>query len=147
MICYDMIGSSSLLADDRVYHLSLTPDTPGLPLSGPNLNKKNREADTNGKKKNNFLSKLTSKFNNFEIHNIGIYGKKDIDNIDGKNKQNRLDLKGIQDFSDGAKVRVTLEELHNGGRTFLAESNSENILSKSSTESMDGKGERNSIIL
>ena len=142
-----MTGSSSLLADDRVYHLSLTPDTPGLPLSGPNLNKKNREADTNGKKKNNFLSKLTSKFNNFEIHNIGIYGKKDIDNIDGKNKQHRLDLKGIQDFSDGAKVRVTLEELHNGGRTFLADPNSENIISKSNTESMDGKGERNSVIL
>ena len=142
-----MIGTSSLLADDRVYHLSLTPDTPGLPLSGPNLNKKSREADTDENKKLNFLSKLTSKFNNFEIHNIGINGKNDIDNIDGKNKQNRPDLKGIQDFSDGAKVRVTLEELHNGGRIFLAESNSENILSKSNTDSMDGKGESNFVIL
>ena len=57
-----------------------------------------------------------------------------------KNRQNRLDLKGIQDFSDGAKVRVTLEELHNGGRTFLAGSSSENILTTNDPDSMKGKG-------
>ena len=135
-----MIGSPSLLADDRVYHLSLTPDTPGQPLSGPNFNKKSRDTDANENKKLNFLSALTSKFDNFDNFDTKINGRKIIDNSDSKNRQNRLDLKGIQDFSDGAKVRVTLEELHNGGRTFLAGSNSENILTTNDPDSMNRKG-------
>ena len=88
----------------------------------------------------NFLSALTSKFDNFDNFDTKINGRKIIDNNDSKNRQNRLDLKGIQDFSDGAKVRVTLEELHNGGRTFLAGSNSENILTSNDHDSINGKG-------
>ena len=120
-----------------MYHLSLIPDTPGPYLSGPNLNRKNNILEENKDKIFNLASKFNFNANNDKDKNQnGLKSSININNNDknnGKNKDKnennseKVVSSGLKSFQEGAKVRVTLEELHNGGRTFLLGTNSNNV--------------------
>ena len=91
-----------LEAMQRVYRLTLTPEVPGLLSSGPNSKKKNigSTGNTGYNRRENAKLKIAEM-------NIKTNDKKNRDKI---RKENSL-----LSNSDGAKVRVTLEEMHGGG--------------------------------
>lgn len=91
-----------LEAVQRVYRLTLTPEVPGLLSSGPNAKKKNIGSSGNS----GYNRKENAKLKIAEM-NIKTNEKK---NRDKTRKENSL-----LSNSDGAKVRVTLEEMHGGG--------------------------------
>lgn len=97
---YELGGK--LEAVQRVYRLTLTPEVPGLISSGPNSKKKNigSSGNTGYNRKENAKLKIAEM-------NIKTKDKKNRDKI---RKENSL-----LSNSDGAKVRVTLEEMHGGG--------------------------------
>ena len=97
---YELGGK--LEAVQRVYRLTLTPELPGLLSSGPNAKKKNIGSSGYS----GYNRKANAKLKIAEM-NIKANEKKNRDKI---RKENSL-----LSNSDGAKVRVTLEEMHGGG--------------------------------
>ena len=93
------------------------------------MNQKRTDTSTVENKKVNFLTKLTANINNNNNNDNRNRGKKD-----------ETDTRSVQDFSDNTKVRVSLEELHNGGRTFLLGPNSDNALAKNLLDFVDKRG-------
>ena len=117
-----------------MYHLSLIPDTPGPYLSGPNLNRKNNILEENKDKIFNLASKFNFNKNTNENYRNEISEKNNAKNKNSDKNKNgnenhseKVVSSGLKSFQEGAKVRVTLEELHNGGRTFLLGTNINNV--------------------